>query len=66
MRRIYHPTPQEIAAGCAEIQSRWDERERIQRRVRKPLVRHWYPPLLLDIRHERGQLYYLMGDLRDY
>lgn len=30
------PTPDEIRAGCLEVQAMWDERTEIERRVQKP------------------------------
>ena len=35
---IYLPSPEEIAAACAEIQSTWTDEDRIKRRRSRPKV----------------------------
>jgi hypothetical protein len=34
-RGDYIPTPEQIKAGCIEVQAGWDEREEMQRRSRR-------------------------------
>jgi hypothetical protein len=60
--RYYEPTHREIAEGCTRIQAGWSRHDRQMRKVRKPVVRPWTPPVIVDVVDARGEYVLITGD----